>query len=84
VQQARQLFGSCLAIAAPRQAHGEHRALAVLAGHSHVATHHACELAGDGKPESSAAAILLCRKSAKTRHSAPTKIFIGKARSNED
>jgi len=51
VQQARQLFGSCLAIAAPWQAHGEHRALAVLARHGHVAAHHAPELAREGKAE---------------------------------
>src|SRR5215467_3250343 len=36
---------------AARQAHHEHRALARLAGHGHVAAHHASELAGDGEPE---------------------------------
>src|SRR5262249_45179251 len=33
------------------QPNGEHRALARLARHRHVATHHARELARDGKPE---------------------------------
>src|SRR5262249_47420864 len=51
MQQARRLSGSGLAIAAPRQAHGEHRALAVLAGDSHIAAHHARELAREGKAE---------------------------------
>src|SRR6516165_1938036 len=36
---------------AARQAHREHRALARLARHRHVAAHHARELAGDGKAE---------------------------------
>src|SRR5262249_51873394 len=36
---------------AARQAHREHRAFARLARHGHVASHHARELAGDGKPE---------------------------------
>src|SRR5215471_8977553 len=40
---------------APRQAHGEHRALAWLARHRHIAAHHARELAGDGKAEPRAA-----------------------------
>src|SRR5262249_23779030 len=43
---------------APRQAHGEHRALARLARHGHVAPHHARELARDGKAEPSAAETL--------------------------
>src|SRR6516225_8097135 len=34
---------------APRQPHREHRALARLACHSHVAAHHARELAREGK-----------------------------------
>ena len=38
----------------PRQAHGEHRAFAVLARHRHVAAHHARELAGDGEAETGA------------------------------
>jgi hypothetical protein len=38
-------------LCAARQAHREHRALAQLARHSHVAAHHARELAGDGKAE---------------------------------
>ena len=42
--------GSCLAIAAPRQAHREHRAFARLARHRYVAAHNARELAGDGTP----------------------------------
>ena len=40
------------------QPHGEHRALARLARHRHVATHHARELAGDGEPEPRAAKLL--------------------------
>src|SRR5262249_35207098 len=43
---------------AARQAHGEHRALARLAPNRHVATHHAREPAGDGKPEPRAAEAL--------------------------
>src|SRR6516225_4324771 len=43
---------------APRQAHGEHRALARLARHGHVTAHHARELAGDGKAEPGAAEAL--------------------------
>src|SRR5262245_42396462 len=43
---------------APRQAHGEYRALAWLARHGHVAAHHARELAGDGKAEPRAAEAL--------------------------
>src|SRR5262245_55660868 len=58
VQQARQLSRSCLAIAAPRQARGEHRALARLARHGHVAPHHARELAGDGKAQPRSAEAL--------------------------
>jgi hypothetical protein len=42
-------------LAAPRQPHREHRALARLARQRHVAAHHARELAGDGKAESGAA-----------------------------
>src|SRR5215471_7563882 len=40
---------------AGRQPHREHRALARLARHRHVAAHHARELAGDSKPEPRAA-----------------------------
>jgi hypothetical protein len=36
---------------APRQAHSKHRALARLARHRHIATHHARELAREGKAE---------------------------------
>src|SRR5215472_10103304 len=41
--------------APPRQAHGEHRAFALLACHGHVTAHHARELAGDGEAETGAA-----------------------------
>src|SRR5262249_37920660 len=41
--------GSRLSRLATRQAHREHRALAQLARHGHIATHHARELAGEGK-----------------------------------
>jgi hypothetical protein len=41
----------CLGLRAARQAHREHRALARLARHGHVAAHHACELAREGKAE---------------------------------
>src|SRR5262249_19790190 len=44
-----------LGCCAARQAHREHRALARLAGHGHVAAHHARELARDGKPKPGAA-----------------------------
>src|SRR5262245_21320380 len=43
---------------APRQAHREHRALAWLARHRHVAAHHARKLAGDGQAEAGAAKAL--------------------------
>src|SRR6516165_9555987 len=36
---------------APRQAYRKHRTFARFALHRHVAAHHACELAGDGKAE---------------------------------
>src|SRR5262245_15819486 len=36
---------------AARQAHGEHRTLARLSRHGHVAAHHARELAREGKAE---------------------------------
>src|SRR5260370_309331 len=39
----------------PGQAHREHRAFAQLTRHRHVAAHHACELAREGKAEPSAA-----------------------------
>src|SRR5262249_42826897 len=41
-----------------RQTHREHRALARCARHSHVAAHHARELACDGKAEPRAAEVL--------------------------
>jgi len=44
-----------LAVGASGQAHREHRALARLARHGHIATHHARELARDGKAEPRAA-----------------------------
>src|SRR6516225_2507675 len=43
---------------AARQSHGEHRAFALLARHSHVAAHHARELAGDGEAETGSAEAL--------------------------
>ena len=43
---------------ATRQAYGEHRTLARVARHRHVAAHHARELAGDGKAEPRAAEAL--------------------------
>src|SRR5262249_32125974 len=47
-----------LCVRARRQTHREHRALARLARHGHVAAHHARELAGDGKAETGAAEFL--------------------------
>src|SRR5262245_3435757 len=47
-----------LCVRAPRQAHGEHRAFAVLPRHGHIAAHHARELAREGKTESRAAEAL--------------------------
>src|SRR5262245_29219591 len=44
-----------LAVGAGGHPHCEHRALPRLAHHGHVATHHARELAGDGKAEPSSA-----------------------------
>src|SRR5262249_57047742 len=44
-----------LVVGASGQAHREHRALARLARHRHVATHHARELARQSKTESRAA-----------------------------
>jgi len=43
---------------ATRQANGKHRALARFAPHRHIATHHARELAGNGKAEAGAAEAL--------------------------
>ena len=43
---------------ARRQAHREHRALTRLARHGHIATHHARELAREGKAESRPAEAL--------------------------
>src|SRR5215469_15509605 len=42
----------------PRQAHSEHRALALLTLHRHIAAHHARKLAGDGKAEPGATEAL--------------------------
>src|SRR5262245_24903206 len=50
-----------LCVRAPRQAHGEHRAFAVLARHGHVAAHHARELAREGKTKSRAPETLCSR-----------------------
>jgi hypothetical protein len=58
VQQVSAAFGPCLAIAAPGQAHREHRTLARLAHYCHVTAHHACELAGDGEAKPCAAVML--------------------------
>src|SRR5262249_6706634 len=41
-----------------RQAHREHRTFALLARHGHIATHHARELAREGKAKSRAAEVL--------------------------
>src|SRR5262249_46014234 len=49
---------SSLSAFTSRQPHREYRALAPLARHGHIAAHHARELAGDGKPEPSAAELL--------------------------
>jgi hypothetical protein len=57
----RQLFGSCSAIASPRQAHREHRAFTRLAGHRYIAAHQARELAGYRQSQA-CAAILLGRR----------------------
>src|SRR6266566_2208571 len=43
---------------AARQAHREHRTLAGLAGHGHVAAHHAREFARDGKAKAGSAEVL--------------------------
>src|SRR5262245_11097902 len=51
-------MSASLRIALAWQAHREYRALARLARHSHIAAHHACELAGDGKTETGAAETL--------------------------
>ena len=45
------LGSQILGVRAARQAHREHRALARLARHGHVAAHHARELAREGKAE---------------------------------
>jgi hypothetical protein len=45
------LAAFCLGVRAARQAHREHRALAVLASDGHVSAHHARELAREGKAE---------------------------------
>jgi hypothetical protein len=51
-------FGDGASVAA-RQAHREHRALARLARHGHVAAHHARELARESKCRSMSAALEL-------------------------
>ena len=51
----RKLAEARLAIAGRRQAHGEHRTFAWLARYGHIATHHARELARDGKAEAGSA-----------------------------
>ena len=51
-------FFEILAVSASGQTHREHRALARLARHRHVATHHARELAGYGKAQSGSAEVL--------------------------
>src|SRR5262249_54126803 len=52
----------CLArLCAARQAHRKDRTLARLARHRHVAAHHACELAREGKSEPRAAEALCSR-----------------------
>jgi hypothetical protein len=53
-----QALPSCLGTRAARQAHRKHRAFPRLARHGHVAPHHACELARDGKAEPRAAEVL--------------------------
>src|SRR5262249_33264576 len=47
-----------LCVLAAWQPHREHRAFTRFARHVHVATHHARELAGDGKPKPRAAEAL--------------------------
>src|SRR5262245_8204999 len=47
-----------LGYCAARQLHREDRALARLARHGHVATHHARELAGDGEAEAGSTEVL--------------------------
>jgi hypothetical protein len=49
-------------VLAPRQTNREYRAFAGLARHGHVATHHARELARDGKAESRTAEALCGRR----------------------
>jgi hypothetical protein len=48
----------CLGTSAARQTDGKDRALAPLAGHRHIATHHARELVGDGEAQPGAAEAL--------------------------
>src|SRR5262249_8209250 len=47
-----------LCVRSARQAHCKYRTFARLAPHRHIATHHARELAGDGKAETRAAVAL--------------------------
>src|SRR5262245_29111780 len=54
----RTLIRSLSCVLAARQAHRECRTLSRLARHGHVATHHARELAGDGKAQPGAAKVL--------------------------
>src|SRR5262249_15089008 len=56
----RQHFEAWLAVGASGQSHRKHRAFARLARHRHIPTHHARELAGDGKAESSSAVAARC------------------------
>jgi hypothetical protein len=58
-QQVLVAFGA--SYSAAWQSHREHGALAHLARHGHVASHHACELARDGKPESRSAIAARCQ-----------------------
>src|SRR5262249_36371572 len=53
----RSYFAPRLAFRAARQAHRKHRTLAVLAGHRHIAAHHARKLAGDSESEPCAAVL---------------------------
>src|SRR5262249_22657030 len=52
------LAGPCSGIGTDRQTHYKHRTFAQFARRRHIATHHARELAGDGKAKTSAAEAL--------------------------
>src|SRR5262249_3443833 len=58
LNQARRRGRLSLCVLAARQAHREHRALARLARHRHIAAHHAGKLAREGKAEPRAAEAL--------------------------